>query len=127
MSRSGWIAGRAADAEGVAHAVLWRDGVITRLTIPGATDQASNALAVNDAGVAAVNAGRPGDITQLRSWVWRRGRATLLPTLPGGGGTQARRINDRGDVVGNAVAEDGHIHPVLWHRGRITDLGLPPA
>ena len=125
MSRSGWIAGRATDAAGVSHAVLWRSGSARRITIPAPADQASNAVAVNDAGVAAVNAGVLGDIAQLRTWVWRRGRATLLPTLPGGGGTAARRINDRGDVVGNAIAADGHTHPVLWRHGEIADLGLP--
>ena len=125
MSRSGWIAGRSADASGVPRAVLWRGGTTTRIAIPGPADQASNAIAVNDGGAAAVNAGVLGDISHLRTWVWRRGRATLLPALPGGGGTAARRINDHGDVVGNAIAADGHTHPVLWHHGQITDLGLP--
>ena len=125
MSRSGWIAGRATDAAGVSHAVLWRGGTLMRITIPGPADQATNAIAVNDAGVAAVNAGVLGDIAQLRTWLWRRGRVNVLPTLPGGGGTAARRINDRGDVVGDAIAADGHTHPVLWHHGEIIDLGLP--
>jgi probable HAF family extracellular repeat protein len=96
-----------------------------RITIPGPADRAGNALAVNDAGVAVVNAGVLGDTARLRTWVWRNGQATLLPTLPGGGGTAGRRINDRGDVVGNAIAADGHTHPVLWRHGTITDLGLP--
>ena len=127
MNDLGWIAGRAADPNGTPHAVLWRDGRIMRLDIPGAADQPSNALDVNNRGQAAVNVGVPGDVTRLRTWVWQRGEARELPTLPGGGGTQARRINERGDVAGNAVAADGTIHPVRWRHGRIEDLGLPPG
>src|SRR4051812_14162733 len=49
-----------------------------------------------------------------------------LGTLPGGGQSSAKLINDQGMVVGTAVAANGTNHTVRWDkRGNITDLGLP--
>jgi probable HAF family extracellular repeat protein len=45
-------------------------------------------------------------------------RVTDLGTLPGASDSTAMGVNDRGDVVGQSGA-----HAVLWHNGRIVDLG----
>ena len=58
MNDLGWIAGRAADATGIPHAVLWRGGRIMRIDIPGAADEPSNALDVNNRGQAEKRCGR---------------------------------------------------------------------
>ncbi len=51
--------------------------------------------------------------------------------LPGLGvseyGTRAWAINESGQIVGHAMASGGFEHPVCWHNGRITDLGLLPG
>ncbi len=46
-----------------------------------------------------------------------------LGTLPGGVSSEARAINNRGDVVGVSTDATGATHAVLWRNGRIADLG----
>lgn len=46
-----------------------------------------------------------------------------LGTLPGGGGSQATAINDRGWVVGWAGAGEMTTHAFVWRNGGMTDLG----
>jgi len=38
--------------------------------------------------------------------------------------SEARGINDRGQVVGTSVAPDGQFHGFVWRDGRMTDLGI---
>ena len=52
---------------------------------------------------------------------------TTLPTL-GGSVTIASRINDHGQIVGDAsLATAGPEHPFLYENGTMTDLGLLPG
>ncbi len=48
---------------------------------------------------------------------------TNLGTLPGGGYSAARGVNDLAQVVGYARAADGQEHAFLWQNGVMTDLG----
>ncbi len=51
-----------------------------------------------------------------------------LGELPGGTGSRAAAVNDRGVIVGSSKTADGHDHAVRWDPdGRITDLGLLPG
>jgi probable HAF family extracellular repeat protein len=50
-------------------------------------------------------------------------RVTQLGTL-GGDSSEVLAMNDRGDVVGRSQTPDGVQHGFLWHRGKMTDLGL---
>ena len=47
-----------------------------------------------------------------------------LGTL-GGEESWAWAINNRGQVVGWSETTDGDIHPFLWEKGEMTDLGPP--
>jgi probable HAF family extracellular repeat protein len=44
----------------------------------------------------------------------------------GGGWTDARAINDRGQVVGASATPDGYSHAFLWEKGIMTDLTPTP-
>src|SRR5437667_12182664 len=48
---------------------------------------------------------------------------TDLGTLPGGLGSDAKSINNAGQVAGAAVASDGGFHAFLYSNGVMTDLG----
>ena len=38
--------------------------------------------------------------------------------------SSAAALNDRGQAVGQSLASNGRVHPVLWRDGRVTDLGV---
>jgi probable HAF family extracellular repeat protein len=60
-----------------------------------------------------------------RAFVWDHGRKTDIGTL--GGDTRGVMINDRGQVLAVSDDEAGEEHPVLWYRGALRDLGMPPG
>ena len=49
-----------------------------------------------------------------------------LPQLPGGFGTSAIAINDRGEIAGTSGTASGLPHAVLWSHGAVADLGILP-
>lgn len=54
------------------------------------------------------------------------GRPVDLGSLPGAVAYAATAINNRGDVVGNALFPDHTVHPFFWTRnGGMQDLGVP--
>jgi uncharacterized membrane protein len=54
-----------------------------------------------------------------------QGRLIVLGHLGGGDFSYARGINDRGDIVGVSVSEDGGSYaPALWRQGRIMPIAL---
>lgn len=58
--------------------------------------------------------------------------AAILATSVGHGETQAKALNDRGDVVGfsDAGTKDKAVHAILWKNGKVgdaVDLGLLPG
>lgn len=66
-------------------------------------------------------------VADAGAYLWETGAVRYLPSLTGPpGATDARAINDRGQIAGTSVGVDGLVHPVLWHRGRIVDIGLLP-
>jgi probable HAF family extracellular repeat protein len=54
-----------------------------------------------------------------------RYRVTDLGALPDGTFSQATFVSNSGLVTGISTASDGTQHAVLWHRGRIIDIGVP--
>ena len=73
------------------------------------------------------------DATADDAFVWRDGTTTYLPALPDAGPPEHARavalgIDERGVIVGYSSTDDGTaVHPVLWRRGRVVDLGVPPG
>lgn len=49
---------------------------------------------------------------------------TFLGTL-GGDSAEARDVNERGEVTGWSLTDEGALHPFLWDGSRMSDLGSP--
>lgn len=111
------------------HAFLWtaQDGMID-LT-PG-EPLVSGATAINNRGAAAGTIGSLALVNhQARAFIWtRQDGLTELGYLPGGDGTISRAINDRNQIVGEALMKTGtgpyEIHAYMWSpQDGIQDLG----
>ena len=122
LNDRGQVVGVSAPAAGQpSRAFLWSDGAMTDL---GLGDD-STAVAVNDAGQVAANAGG-------RAFLWQDGHATDLGDLAGTGtGASAADINNAGQIVGSAWGGTygtfgfAVSHAFVWQDGVMTDLGTP--
>jgi probable HAF family extracellular repeat protein len=101
----------------VSSTVCWYKGKILQLP---ALDKAinSNPTSVNDWGQIV---GVSGSRAVLWS-IFPKASVIDLGTL-GGEVSGANTINNRGQIVGQAQTVGGDLHPALWDRGGITDLG----
>jgi probable HAF family extracellular repeat protein len=121
------IVGESDDRNGQIRPVAWLRGRIIDLGTPNAAGEADG-LDVNDSGVIVGAYGQTDDPAATQhAFAWHDGTLRILPALPGGAGTYARRINAGGEIAGDAFTADGHDHPVLWDARGIHDLGLPPG
>jgi uncharacterized membrane protein len=121
------IVGESEDRHGQSRPVAWIHRQIVDLGTPNAPGEADG-LDVNDSDVIVGAYGQTDDPAATQhAFTWHNGTLTILPPLPGGGGTYARRINEHGEIAGDAFTAGGHDHPVLWDRHGIHDLGLPPG
>jgi probable HAF family extracellular repeat protein len=139
INNLGQVVGCSAIASSAAeHAFVWQNGAMTNLNrlIPADSGWVLEcASAINDAGHI-VGTGAYG---QRRAFVWQNGRVSDLGTWRlWGGDSQARGINNVGQIVGNAVdfvfvpAEGEGGDPAiievwrafLWQTGTIGDLGM---
>jgi probable HAF family extracellular repeat protein len=123
------------------HAVVFKRGRVFDLgTLPGGYE--SQALAINDRGEVAGFASNavpdhftsaffgPGWTTQVRSFIWRHGVMRDLGTL-GGPDAPMTTLNARGQVLGASYTDSTPtpafgvptLHPYVWQRGRMQDLG----
>lgn len=66
-----------------------------------------------------------GDASLFHGFLWENGHLTDLGTLPGGFFSDARDINERGQIVGLAFDEVFRPHAVTWVDGRIRELSGP--
>lgn len=114
INERGEIVGESYTTEGLRHAVVWRDRVISALpTLPSGGDSA--AYAINDRGQVAGFSG-------MHAALWENRGVKDLGTLPGSRSSRAYGINERGDVVGSSDVAF-YPHATLWTEGRATDLG----
>ena len=82
------------------------------------------AFAVNNWGIAVgvsdSPSGIPGSPSESRAVLWAQGAVVNLGTLPGAvasvgpPNSDARSINDRGQIVGESHSASGEVHAVLW-------------
>jgi probable HAF family extracellular repeat protein len=122
INNRGQVAGTRTDLNGTTRAFRWQDGVWTDI---GPAGQRSSAVALNQhgdvGGTSRTDAG-------TRGFVFRNGRLTLLPELPGPAGVQnVVDINNHGQVIGDSTVlppgESSGIHTnVLWQHGRAIAL-----
>ncbi len=105
--------------------VIWKNGETIDL---GALPGGSNSIAseINDLGQVA---GEGDSHSVLRGFIWHNGVMTDLGEIPGGSrAVSPRDINNRGQIVGQAVIPAGEVIPAegvafLWMDGEFTDLG----
>jgi probable HAF family extracellular repeat protein len=126
INKHGQVAGSSDTSAGERHGFLWDNGTMTDL---GRLDgNRSTVTALNDEGQVAGYITYPSSFTH--AFVWTDGVMTDLGTLPGGFNSQAKAINNRGQVAGGAellTATDPWpryaSHAVIWQDGKVTDLG----
>jgi probable HAF family extracellular repeat protein len=114
----GWSRTGIGDPEpyGAQHAFLWENGVMQDIQALGRQGGAS---VINDEGqVVAWYFNELG----RRAFLWEGGVARDLGTL-GGNQTEARSINNNGQVAGWSQTTGGAIHAFLWLGGVMRDLG----
>ena len=96
----GDVVGQMLDDNGFGHGFLLKDGVLSMLDFPGATE--TFALGINDSGIVAgywdlLDA--DGNMLAAHGYIWKDGAFTQLD-FPGAAATALFGINARGDLVG---------------------------
>ena len=122
LNNRGWLAGSSTTpGDGYEHAFLWRKGVMTDVgrSFGSLNSFTSDAAPINDAGAITsfyitntpdpygevFCSGVPGSASDIcLPFIWRNGRATMLP-LPGGHNGLPNQINNRGEIAG--TGEEG--------------------
>jgi probable HAF family extracellular repeat protein len=122
INSTGSIVGQSSNDFFEFHAVLWKDGQMTRLgTLGGASSEAE---AINDVGQIVGSAstifGYP------HPFLWQDGSMTDLGTVPGDLFSGAIGINDAGQVVGYGFNATLAAHAFIWEAGAMRPIsGLP--
>jgi probable HAF family extracellular repeat protein len=102
---------------------LWENGKMTDIPDPLGGTQLSP-FYLSNKGQVVGSANLPGDnFEQARHpFLWEKGVFTDLGTFGGSIG-DANKINDAGQIVGDATFADGRGHATIWHNGMMSDLG----
>jgi probable HAF family extracellular repeat protein len=100
-------------AFGDTHGFLWENGTMIDLGTIGV----KGAVAINNnRQIVGKSAGY--------GFIWQNGQMTNLGSLGGSGnGSDARDINDNGQVVGTYLSSSGITRAFLWQNGVMTDIG----
>jgi probable HAF family extracellular repeat protein len=89
-----------------------------QLAIASAINQAGWVVGSSWGGISSVNVFGP-----LHATLWIDGAPTDLGTLPGGAGSEAYAINDKGDVAGISDNRDNWRRATVWRGTKVIDLG----
>jgi len=132
ISNAGISVGNSTNPVGTSgiHAVKWDSGSVTDLDVPLGLWR--KALDVNDAGTIVGEMG-PGWPLEVNGFIWKIGKAIDLGPIPGGIGSHAVAINQRGevavygDLIGSTL-QFRHMRSYIWRDGVLEDMGdgLPP-
>jgi probable HAF family extracellular repeat protein len=68
----------------------------------------------------------PTGAYRSHAFLYSNGQMQDLGTL-GGSFSDARGINNLGQVVGSSQTSNGSVHTFLYSNGQMTDLGTPPG
>ncbi|WP_435207169.1 hypothetical protein [Micromonospora sp. bgisy143] len=127
VNSAGHVVGGAAVPGGGLHAFVYRGGALTDLGTLGGVTESTYARDINDRGhVVGISQNTSG---QLRATLWRNGTIRDLGSL-GGNYSEARAVNETGQVVGIArTSGDGSYNEraFLWQGGRMVDLNTRVA
>ena len=115
INARGQVVGRSATASGEIHAFRWTDGTMEDI---GPNSGIAPVL-INAQGQVAWTAPVPGGAHPM---LWDAGTVVDLGTI-GGAYSNARGLNDRGEVVGASPTTEGFTHAFLWSNGVMRDLG----
>jgi probable HAF family extracellular repeat protein len=107
------------------QAVQWVDGSL-EFVFPREDVVSSRPFAINDAGVVAGQAGVPG-ANHVSAGTWEAGSLTLLPGLSNSNAfSEARDINEVGQVVGSSMDPNVGQVAVIWESGNVSRLPAHP-
>ena len=106
--------------ESFRHAFLWQENGMRDLGAEVGGAGNSYAAGINDINevVGAANG---------RAFLARDGLSQDLGVLPGHSSSDARAINNKGQVAGNSVTAAGISHAFLWDLGTMRNLGVLPG
>jgi hypothetical protein len=101
--------------------VMWLNGVIQQLPLPGSGYDVGHALAINKRNHI-VGYARNDSSGESRPVLWRDGQVTSLPMPPGERRASALVLNDRGQILGVAGPPLSTSRALYWEHGAVYDL-----
>jgi probable HAF family extracellular repeat protein len=108
----GWSQGEDASD----HAVLWSNGVLTDLRIPGELSSQAQGLSNGEPLVIVGNSFDATGTQRAVAWTVSGSQVRIidLSAVAGSGESAALDVNDRGEIVGFRTDHRGYSRPVLW-------------